>query len=114
LVSQFVGPEQGLLSVAFHPNFTLPGSLGYEKMYIFYYRPYATFNATVLSEWIVDSATSVVSPSYVERPLMQLTRVFWNHNGATMLFGPTDNYLYLTTGTVCLVFIIIVFFLFIV
>lgn len=92
----FVDFETGLFSITFHPNFTVPDAIGYEKMYIYYFRHRDWY--TVLSEWIVPSNTSVVEASYQERIVKQFRKPYWNHNGGTLLWGPTDQYLYLTLG----------------
>ncbi len=86
-----VNLEEGLLSLAFHPQFKTNG-----KFYIFYSHP-STPKHNVLAEWHVSRTDpDRVDPS-TERILMTIPKEHWNHNGSTLLFGP-DGYLYFGLG----------------
>jgi quinoprotein glucose dehydrogenase len=88
----------GLLSVVFHPNFTSSGSIGENKMYIYYYTTGSSPAYTIISEWIVDRVTSQVSSTHIEKIVLRIRQPYGNHNGGTLLFGPHDGLLYLTVG----------------
>lgn len=88
--------EQGLLSLAFHPQFSVSGDPGYSKFYIYYTRK--GDGVSVLSEWVTGSSFSAVPSSYVERIILTYPQPYANHNGGTLLFGPSDGFLYLSLG----------------
>lgn len=90
---QFV--EQGLYSIAFHPNFKENGH---------FYVHYASlpFNGDgIVARITVDSASpDVVSAERVNETLKVILRIpqpYYNHNGGDIMFGP-DGYLYITSG----------------
>ncbi|WP_158303618.1 PQQ-dependent sugar dehydrogenase [Methanosphaerula palustris] len=91
--------ERGLLSIAFHPNFSTNG-----KVYAYYSAPLragadpAWSCTNRLSEFQVspDNPNQVNMSS--ERILLEIDKPYENHNGGILLFGPTDHYLYLTLG----------------
>ena len=91
--------ERGLLSIAFHPNFSTNG-----KVYAYYSAPLRasadpTWNCTNrLSEFTVNMSSPDVVDNATERILLEVDKPQMNHNGGILLFGPTDNYLYLTLG----------------
>ncbi len=82
------GGEQGLLGLAFSPNFAVDSSL-------FVY--YITFpNRTRISRFRAGvGATSVDEAS--EQILLEFNQPRGNHNGGSLAFGP-DGYLYITSG----------------
>ena len=81
--------EQGLLGLAFHPDFQSNG-----KLYVNY-----TNNGgnTVVSEWTVSATNPNIVDLTSERKLMQIAQPFTNHNGGWLGFGQ-DGYLYISTG----------------
>ncbi len=91
--------ERGLLSIAFHPNFSING-----KVYAYYSAPLRasadpTWNCTNhLFEFTVNLSNPNVADNATERILLEVDKPYMNHNGGILLFGPTDNYLYLTLG----------------
>jgi glucose/arabinose dehydrogenase len=91
--------ERGLLSIAFHPNFSSNG-----KVYAFYSAPLRagadpSWNCTNrLSEFNLSSTDSNMVDMSTERVLLEIDKPQMNHNGGILLFGPTDGYLYLTLG----------------
>ena len=88
-----VDNEEGLLSLAFHPQFKTNG-----KFYIFYSHPSAPKH-TILAEWQVSKTNADLADPSAERVLLNVHKEprNWNHNGGTILFG-NDGYLYLGIG----------------
>ena len=80
--------EEGLLSLAFHPQFKTNG-----KFYIFYSHP-SSPKHTILAEWQVSKSDPDKADPSAERILLNVKKEpqNWNHNGSTLLFGP-DGYL---------------------
>jgi glucose/arabinose dehydrogenase len=81
------GGEQGLLAIAFHPNYANNG--------FFYVNYIANDENTVISKF-TRSSSGVADPNS-ELILLNITQPFVNHNGGDMHFGP-DGYLYITLG----------------
>ncbi|MEM9362302.1 MAG: PQQ-dependent sugar dehydrogenase [Bacteroidota bacterium] len=81
--------EQGLLGLAFHPDFE---SNGY-----FYvnYTPSTTLSLT--SRFQVSSSNPQVADPNSELVLLEIPQPFTNHNGGQLAFGP-DGYLYIASG----------------
>ena len=91
--------ERGLLSVAFHPNFSENG-----KVYAFYsapLRPEAPedWNCTNhISEFQVDPEDPNRVNLTSEKVLMYIDKPYHNHNGGQLAFSPADGYLYVSLG----------------
>ena len=81
--------EQGLLGLAFHPDFAENG-----RLYVDYNDAF-TSGAIVVSEFLVRESNRAAMNS--ERPLLVIDKPFPQHNGGTLRFGP-DGYLYISTG----------------
>ena len=86
------GNEEGLLSLAFHPDFAKNGR---------FFTYYTAIDAerrrsNVLSEWKVDADTGLPKEGS-ERRLITVADPYSNHNGGTVLFG-RDGMLYLSCG----------------
>lgn len=82
------GGEQGLLAMAFHPNYAANG---------FFYVNYINLSGdTVISRF--TRATVDTADVNSEIILMTISQPYGNHNGGDMHFGPDDGYLYISTG----------------
>ena len=82
------GNEQGLLGLAFHPNFEQNG---------FFYVNYTRDGGdTVIARFQVASDPNLADPNS-ETQLLVIDQPFGNHNGGVLAFGP-DGYLYLGLG----------------
>ncbi|RME42993.1 MAG: glucose dehydrogenase [Caldilineae bacterium] len=82
------GREQGLLSVAFHPDFAANGRL---------FVNYTDTNGdTVIAEYRARPGGSRADPA-TARVLLTLSQPYSNHNGGQLQFGPDGN-LYIGTG----------------
>lgn len=80
--------EQGLLGMAFHPNYQ---SNGY-----FYVCYTPTVGTSVISRFSV-SGDANITDNDSELVLMEIPQPETNHNGGQIAFGP-DGYLYIATG----------------
>lgn len=80
--------EQGLLGLAFHPNYN---SNGY---FYVYYTP--TASLSVISRFTV-SADANVADAGSEEVLLEIPQPLTNHNGGQVSFGP-DGFLYIAIG----------------
>ena len=83
------GSEQGLLSLAFHPEF---GSNG--KFYVHYTD---RSGDTRIAEYAVGSDPDTASASVAARAILSVDQPYANHNGGQIAFGP-DGYLYIGLG----------------
>ena len=86
----YVGNEEGLLGLAFHPLFNSNG-----KLYLYYtdHDP----RRSKLSEWRVSKDNPHRVDPASERILLEIPQPYENHNGGALLFGP-DKMLYLALG----------------
>src|SRR5262245_55773378 len=82
--------EEGLLALAFHPNFAQNGSF-----YVWYSASSPLRN--VLARFQVSPRDSNRADPGSETVLLEVPKPFGNHNGSTLVFG-ADGYLYLSTG----------------
>ncbi len=81
--------EQGLLSVAFHPNYRGNGR---------FFVNYTNRNGdTVISAWRVNAENPNVADYGSEQILLTIRQPYANHNGGQIKFGP-DGYLYVGMG----------------
>ena len=83
------GGEQGLLGLAFHPEFSQN-----RKLFVNYTRK--PDGATVIAEYQADATNPDVAVP-VESFLLVIAQPYANHNGGMVAFGP-DGYLYIATG----------------
>ena len=83
------GGEQGLLGLAFHPEFGDNGR---------FYVDYTDRNGdSVIAEYTVHGANADRADPSTARPLLRIDQPFGNHNGGGLHFG-SDGYLYIATG----------------
>lgn len=85
------GNEQGLLGLAFHPDYANNG---------YFYVNYTASqpNRTVISRFRVSNTNpnlAVVDSEYV---ILEYSQPYSNHNGGQLAFGPEDGYLYIAAG----------------
>ncbi|MES2438257.1 MAG: PQQ-dependent sugar dehydrogenase [Verrucomicrobiota bacterium] len=86
--------EQGLLGIAFHPNFATNG-----HVYIFYSVSVSGAVYERVSRITLNNPTSATPTANLasERVLIQQLDQYDNHNGGDLHFGP-DGYLYISLG----------------
>ncbi len=85
------GSEQGLLSVAFHPNFKNNG-------YFFVFHTQATTNNLIVNRHKISATDPDKADMDSILPILNIPHpTFTNHNGGELHFGK-DGYLYLSTG----------------
>ncbi len=83
------GGEQGLLGLAFHPDYTNNG---------FFYVNYTSGSLnTRISRFSVTTNNPNIADPNSEIVLLEFDQPFGNHNGGDLAFGP-DGYLYIGTG----------------
>ena len=83
------GGEQGLLGLAFHPNYTQNG---------YFYVNYMADNPrrTIIARYTL-SADANVADSNSQQVILEISQPFGNHKGGQLAFGP-DGYLYIGVG----------------
>lgn len=84
------GGEQGLLGLAFHPNYSIN-----RYFYIDYIAD--SPRRSILSRFSVMSNNSNQANVTSEKVLLEVNQPYTNHNGGQLAFGP-DNYLYMALG----------------
>ncbi len=84
------GGEQGLLGLAFHPNYEQNG---------YFYVDYTTDNPrrTVISRFSVSQDNPNNADPNSELEILSVQQPYSNHNGGQVVFGP-DGYLYISFG----------------
>lgn len=82
--------EEGLLSLAFHPNYKDNGEL-------FVYYTASRPRRSVLSRFKVSADDANKADPMSEEIILEVKQPYGNHNGSTILFGP-DGYLYVSYG----------------
>ncbi len=89
VANAFGQSEQGLLGLAFHPNYTENG--------YFYLHYTANNDDGIVARYSVDPNNPNIADPESEVILMTLEQPYSNHNGGCLKFGP-DGYLYIGTG----------------
>jgi len=94
------GGEQGLLSVAFHPSYNLPGVPGAGLFWVNYTD---TRGDTVIARYRVSRNHPQQADPGSALILLVITQPFSNHNGGLNVFGPPEGpdgqrYLYIGMG----------------
>lgn len=79
--------EQGLLGLAFHPDYANNG-----RFYVNYTAP-----NTFVDEYRVSSDPNLADPNSRVQ-LLTIDQPYSNHNGGWIGFGPVDGHLYIATG----------------
>jgi glucose/arabinose dehydrogenase len=87
----FDGQEQGLLGLAFHPNYSTN-----RKFYVNYTRDLGT-RETIIAEYQASATDPTQADPASERILLVVNQPFANHKGGQMVFGP-DGFLYIGLG----------------
>ncbi len=82
------GSEQGLLGLAFHPAF--------DKNGLFYVNYTRAGGDTVIAQYTISADPEIAVAE--ETVLLTIDQPQTNHNGGWIGFGPTDGYLYISTG----------------
>lgn len=82
--------EEGLLALAFHPDFRING-------YFFVYYSASDPRRGVLSRFQAMAQDRSTADPASEQVILEVNQPYGNHNGATVVFGP-DNYLYMSLG----------------
>jgi glucose/arabinose dehydrogenase len=83
------GGEQGLLGMAFHPD--------YASNSLFYISYTNTAGDSVVAEYMTSPGNANVANPAPVRTIIVVTQEFTNHNGGMIAFGP-DGYLYFGLG----------------
>ena len=83
------GSEEGLLGLAFHPN--------YQKNGYFYVNYVNKNDSSIVSRFSVSSDPETADPTS-EKIILKVDQPFGNHNGGHLAFGPKDNMLYIGFG----------------
>jgi glucose/arabinose dehydrogenase len=82
--------ERGLLSMAFHPDYQANG---------YFYVNYTNSSGDlVISRFQVSASDPDSADNSSEFILLTIDEPEANHNGGTLLFGPSDGYLYIGVG----------------
>ncbi|MEM8963465.1 MAG: PQQ-dependent sugar dehydrogenase [Acidobacteriota bacterium] len=85
--------EQGLLGLAFHPDFTTN-----DFFYVSYTRdPGPGLDRTRIERYTVDDANPNLADTSTAFTVLETPQDDWNHNGGNIAFGP-DGYLYIGLG----------------
>ncbi len=82
------GNEQGLLGLAFHPDYQ-----SNRKLYV----NYTGGGGTKIVEYLRDAVNPNVADAGSAKTILEFSQPQSNHNGGTLAFGP-DGYLWIATG----------------
>ncbi len=83
--------EQGLLGLAFHPDFA-----GNGRFFVYYSKDGGA--SQVVAEYRVAADDPDVADAGSARVLLDIADPFGSHNAGMIAFGPRDGYLYIATG----------------
>lgn len=84
------GGEQGLLGLAFHPNYATNGFF-----YVYYTN---TSGDTIVARYTVSAGDADVADDNSALKIISVDQDFSNHNGGDIHFSPSDGYLYIGLG----------------
>lgn len=82
--------EQGLLGLAFHPNYAANG-----LFYVYYTN---TSSDTIVARYSVSAGDPNVADDQSGIKIISINQDFGNHNGGDIHFSPSDGYLYIGLG----------------
>lgn len=85
--------EQGLLSMAFHPDYPANG-----YFYVYYINNLVSPGDITIARYSVSGNPNVADPTSAQILVVIPHPTNSNHNGGQLFFGPTDGYLYAGTG----------------
>jgi uncharacterized repeat protein (TIGR03806 family) len=91
------GNEEGLLGLAFHPNYHTSGQPGYRQFFVFFQTTNGGQRHWRLSRFTVSAGDPNVADAGSEVPLITQRDQAGNHNGGDIHFGD-DGYLYIAVG----------------
>jgi uncharacterized repeat protein (TIGR03806 family) len=90
--------DSGLLSMAFHPRYAEDGAPGEGMIFVAYEHRASDSSLTFrVTRFHVDRSTGIADPLSETVLIRQSDQNPW-HEGAAMLFRPSDGYLYVTVG----------------
>ena len=87
------GGEQGLLGLAFHPNYASNGFF-----YVNYTSPDTPLDKTVIARYSVSAGDPNVANPDSDFTILEIDQTAGNHNGGDIHFSPIDGYLYIGMG----------------
>ncbi|MEO1084569.1 MAG: PQQ-dependent sugar dehydrogenase, partial [Acidobacteriota bacterium] len=87
------GGEQGLLGLAFHPDYATNG-----YFYVNYTRSGTPLDQTVVERYQVSAGNPDVADPASGFEIIVIDQTFSNHNGGDIHFNPIDGYLYIGMG----------------
>ena len=83
------GSEEGLLGLAFHPDYKING---------YFYLNYVNKNdSSIVSRFSVTDNPNIADEG-TEKMILGIPQPFGNHNGGHLAFGPKDGMLYIGFG----------------
>ncbi len=82
--------EQGLLGMAFHPDYANNG--------YFFINYTNSSGSTIISRYQVHSSNPNLANTSSAQTVMTISQPYTNHNGGWLGFSPIDGYLYIGTG----------------
>jgi glucose/arabinose dehydrogenase len=85
------GNEEGLLSLAFHPDYA-------ENATFYVHYSAKEPRRGVLASFRTSKDNPTVADPASEEIILEVPQPFGNHNGSTVLFGPKDGFLYMSLG----------------
>ena len=91
------GNEEGLLGLAFHPEYHASGQPGYRQFFVFFQTTISNQRYWRLSRFNVSAGDPNVADAGSEVPIITQRDQAGNHNGGDIHFGD-DGYLYIAVG----------------
>ena len=85
------GGEEGLLGLAFHPNYASNG-------YVYVYYSASSPRRSVIERFTVSAEDPNMADIESGLVILEISQPYSNHNGGQLAFGPADGYLYIAVG----------------